>query len=184
MKSLSDDLLDALRAESEFPVAGHDVHAEQLAGIHHVLAIGPQRGGGALPGIAAVQQQRAGTLRAHLVHQGFQVGKAADLAVGLGGLGEVEISEGVRLERCRAGCRMLEQFLADQVYGKVGGFAHLKTLVDKMRAQRPGALLLDGGDTWQGSATSLWTNAQDMVDACIALGVNVMTLALGSDVWR
>jgi sulfur-oxidizing protein SoxB len=64
---------------------------------------------------------------------------------------------------------------AARVYGKVGGFAHLKTLVDKMRAQRPGALLLDGGDTWQGSATSLWTNAQDMVDACIKLGVDVMT---------
>ena len=64
---------------------------------------------------------------------------------------------------------------AAKVYGKVGGFAHLKTLVDKIRAQRPGALLLDGGDTWQGSATSLWTNAQDMVDAGIALGVNVMT---------
>ena len=64
---------------------------------------------------------------------------------------------------------------AAKVYGKVGGFAHLKTLVDKIRAQRPGALLLDGGDTWQGSATSLWTNAQDMVDACINLGVDVMT---------
>ena len=64
---------------------------------------------------------------------------------------------------------------AAKVYGKVGGFAHLKTLVDKIRAQRPGALLLDGGDTWQGSATSLWTDAQDMVDACIKLGVNVMT---------
>ena len=64
---------------------------------------------------------------------------------------------------------------ASRAYGKVGGFAHLKTLVDKMRASRPGALLLDGGDTWQGSATSLWTNAQDMVDACIQLGVNVMT---------
>jgi S-sulfosulfanyl-L-cysteine sulfohydrolase len=64
---------------------------------------------------------------------------------------------------------------AARTYGKVGGFAHLKTLVDKMRASRPGALLLDGGDTWQGSATSLWTNAQDMVDACIQLGVNIMT---------
>jgi len=64
---------------------------------------------------------------------------------------------------------------AAKVYGKVGGFAHLKTLVDKLRAQRPGALLLDGGDTWQGSATSLWTDAQDMVDAGIKLGVNVMT---------
>lgn len=64
---------------------------------------------------------------------------------------------------------------AARTYGKVGGFAHLKTLVDKVRATRPGSLLLDGGDTWQGSATALWTNAQDMVDACIALGVNVMT---------
>jgi sulfur-oxidizing protein SoxB len=64
---------------------------------------------------------------------------------------------------------------AAKVYGKVGGYAHLKTLVDKIRAQRPGALLLDGGDTWQGSGPSLWSNAQDMVDATIALGVNVAT---------
>lgn len=60
-------------------------------------------------------------------------------------------------------------------YGKVGGFAHLATLVKRIKASRPGALLLDGGDTWQGSATSLWTNAQDMVDACKLLGVDVMT---------
>ena len=60
-------------------------------------------------------------------------------------------------------------------YGRVGGFAHLATLVKRLRAERPGALLLDGGDTWQGSATSLWTNAQDMVDACKLLGVDVMT---------
>ncbi|QBK03589.1 thiosulfohydrolase SoxB [Hylemonella gracilis] len=60
-------------------------------------------------------------------------------------------------------------------YGRVGGFAHLATLVKRMKASRPGALLLDGGDTWQGSATSLWTNAQDMVDACKLLGVDVMT---------
>ncbi|MBE2262891.1 MAG: thiosulfohydrolase SoxB [Burkholderiaceae bacterium] len=60
-------------------------------------------------------------------------------------------------------------------YGKVGGFAHLSTLVKRMKASRPGALLLDGGDTWQGSGTSLWTNGQDMVDACKLLGVDIMT---------
>lgn len=60
-------------------------------------------------------------------------------------------------------------------YGKVGGFAHLTTLVKQLKAGRPGALLLDGGDSWQGSATSLWSNAQDMVDACKLLGVDVMT---------
>ncbi len=64
---------------------------------------------------------------------------------------------------------------AARTYGKVGGFAHLSTLVKKIRAQRPDALLLDGGDTWQGSATSLWTNAQDMVDAQLLLGVDIMT---------
>jgi len=60
-------------------------------------------------------------------------------------------------------------------YGRVGGFAHLSTLVKKMKSSRPGALLLDGGDTWQGSGTALWTKGQDMVDACLALGVDVMT---------
>lgn len=64
---------------------------------------------------------------------------------------------------------------AAHTYGKVGGFAHLSTLVKRMKASRPGALLLDGGDTWQGSATALWTRGQDMVDACLALGVDVMT---------
>ncbi|MEY4258566.1 MAG: thiosulfohydrolase SoxB [Pseudomonadota bacterium] len=64
---------------------------------------------------------------------------------------------------------------AAKTYGKVGGFAHLATLVKQIKASRPHALLLDGGDTWQGSATSLWTNGQDMVDACKMLGVNMMT---------
>jgi sulfur-oxidizing protein SoxB len=70
-------------------------------------------------------------------------------------------------------CLDFEQ--ASRRYGKVGGFAHLATLVKQLKASRPGALLLDGGDTWQGSATSLWTNAQDMVEVCKALGVDVMT---------
>ncbi len=64
---------------------------------------------------------------------------------------------------------------AARVYGAMGGFAHLSTLVKRLRSQRPGALLLDGGDSWQGSATSLWTRGQDMVDAAKLLGVDVMT---------
>jgi sulfur-oxidizing protein SoxB len=63
---------------------------------------------------------------------------------------------------------------AAKTYGKVGGFAHLATLVNLLRASRPHAMLLDGGDTWQGSATALWTNGQDMVDACKLLGVDAM----------
>jgi len=64
---------------------------------------------------------------------------------------------------------------AARQYGKVGGFAHLATLVKQLRSSRPGALLLDGGDTWQGSATALWTQGQDMVDAAKLLGVDIMT---------
>jgi S-sulfosulfanyl-L-cysteine sulfohydrolase len=74
---------------------------------------------------------------------------------------------------------------AARTYGKVGGFAHLATLVKQLKASRPGALLLDGGDTWQGSATALWTNGQDMVEAAKLLGVDIMTghweFTLGAD---
>jgi sulfur-oxidizing protein SoxB len=70
----------------------------------------------------------------------------------------------------------LDYVEAARTYGKVGGFAHLATLVKQIRASRPGALLLDGGDTWQGSGQALWTNGQDMMDACLELGVDVMTM--------
>jgi sulfur-oxidizing protein SoxB len=60
-------------------------------------------------------------------------------------------------------------------YGKVGGYAHLATLVRRLRASRPHALFLDGGDTWQGSATSLWTEGADMIGAQKLLGVDIMT---------
>jgi len=60
-------------------------------------------------------------------------------------------------------------------YGKVGGFAHLATLVKRLRASRPHALLLDGGDSWQGSATALWTKGADMIGAQQRLGIDYMT---------
>jgi sulfur-oxidizing protein SoxB len=62
-------------------------------------------------------------------------------------------------------------------YGKVGGFAHLSTLIRQLRGEYPDghSLLLDGGDTWQGSGTAFWTRGKDMVGACNLLGVDVMT---------
>ena len=60
-------------------------------------------------------------------------------------------------------------------YGKLGGYAHLATLVKRLRASRPHALLLDGGDSWQGSATALWTRGADMMGAQQWLGVDYMT---------
>ncbi|WP_455217171.1 thiosulfohydrolase SoxB [Kaarinaea lacus] len=66
---------------------------------------------------------------------------------------------------------------AAKTYGKVGGFAHLRTLVKRLRADHGAdrTLLLDGGDTWQGSGTAYWTRGKDMVGACNLLGVDVMT---------
>lgn len=61
-------------------------------------------------------------------------------------------------------------------YGRMGGYAHIATLVKRVRDARPGkTLLLDGGDTLQGSATALWTRGLDMVRAMNQLGVEVFT---------
>ena len=63
-------------------------------------------------------------------------------------------------------------------YGKVGGYSHLATLVKQLRqgyGETNRSLLLDGGDTWQGSATAYWTRGKDMVGASNLLGVDVMT---------
>ena len=64
-----------------------------------------------------------------------------------------------------------------QKYGKVGGFAHLATLIKELRESygHEKTLLLDSGDTWQGSGTAYWTRGQDMVGATNQLGVDVMT---------
>ena len=64
---------------------------------------------------------------------------------------------------------------AAQRFGKTGGYAHLATLVKRLRASRPHSLLLDGGDSWQGSATALWTQGADMIGAQQRLGVQYMT---------
>jgi len=62
-------------------------------------------------------------------------------------------------------------------YGRTGGFAHIKTLLDRLREQaggRENTLTLDGGDLWQGSGTALWTRGVDMVEASNILGLDVM----------
>jgi len=66
---------------------------------------------------------------------------------------------------------------AAQTFGKVGGFSHLATLIKKMRAEyaQGKSLLIDGGDTWQGSGTAYWTRGRDMVAASNLLGVDLMT---------
>ena len=56
-----------------------------------------------------------------------------------------------------------------QAYGKVGGLDRVATVLNAIRADRPDALLLDGGDTWHGSMTCLKSEGQDMVNVMNAL---------------
>src|SRR3954466_10010375 len=62
-------------------------------------------------------------------------------------------------------------------FGKLGGFAHLKTLIDRLRSEAGNgrSLLLDGGDLWQGSGLSNTMNGADMVEAANLLGIEAMT---------
>ncbi len=62
-------------------------------------------------------------------------------------------------------------------YGRLGGFAHLKTLIDRLRAEAGAgqSLLLDGGDLWQGSGLANIMHGEDMVDAANLLGIEAMT---------
>lgn len=64
-----------------------------------------------------------------------------------------------------------------EIYGKMGGIAHLATLINQLREQAgiDNSLLLDGGDSWQGSATALWTLGTDMLQVANLLKVDVMT---------
>ena len=72
-----------------------------------------------------------------------------------------------------------------QGYGKMGGLDRVATVIKAMRADRPDAILLDGGDTWHGSMTCYETQGQDMVNVMNLLKPDAMTFhwefTLGSD---
>jgi len=90
-------------------------------------------------------------------------------------LKEIGVKEGTALAHAFSYLNFQD---ASEQFGKVGGFAHVKTLLDKLREAAGGkdnTITMDGGDLWHGSGTALWTRGQDMVEASNILGVDIMT---------
>ena len=91
------------------------------------------------------------------------------------------LPQSISASRPNRGCAHAFTFLdfaeAAHRYGRLGGFAHLKTLIDRLRAEAGAghSLLLDGGDLWQGSGLANAMHGEDMVDAANLLGIEAMT---------
>ena len=121
---LLDHLLDTRGAIGELPVRSHHIDAQRETGVDHVLPAGPQRRGRALPGVAAIQQERTRTLGTKLLHQRGEMREAADLAVDPRCLHVVQASEGMRLRCARRDAEVRQQRLAHQVRRTARGGPH------------------------------------------------------------
>ena len=108
-------LQHALGPVGKFPVGGHVLHAQAPLRADHVRALGPERGGRAVPAVAAVEDERVRPRGAQPLHQRRDMRVAAHPAVAARGGFEIEVRERVRL---RAGGRdavMGEEPLADEM---------------------------------------------------------------------
>ena len=106
-----------LFAIGEFPMAGHGLDAEQVCGIDHVSALQRVGEAGALPEVAAVEQQRppGSDVAAQPVHQRLQMRKAAELAESSGSLFKFDTGEGIGVGAVGADTEAIEEGLADQM---------------------------------------------------------------------
>ena len=108
---------DFLRPVGKLPVPGHDVDAKQVAGLDHIAPARPVGGTRALPGVAAVEQQRAalGILGTQFLDQRRQVSETADLAEHARRLLEIQVGVGMLLDAAASNTEVLQQLVADQV---------------------------------------------------------------------
>ena len=114
-KVFFNDFLDTFHAQGEFPVTGHHVHTQQFAGVDHVLAVGPQAGARALPGVTTVEQQSARAAGLHALDQSGQVGKTTHFAVALGSFLIVQKSQRVGFSCTRTDLGHLQQMFTHQM---------------------------------------------------------------------
>ena len=94
---------------------GHHVDAEELRGLDHVLPLRPQSRRGALPSIAAVEDQRAGAVGLQSLDERRELGEASELAVQPRGVSEVEAGERVCVAGSRLDPETPQQRFADQM---------------------------------------------------------------------
>ncbi len=96
-------------------MARHHVHTQSQASVDHVLPFGPQGGGRALPGVAPIEQERAGTRSLKALDQRGQVRKTAHPSVAPGRLLEIQMGERVGEFRACPHVGKLEQVVAHQM---------------------------------------------------------------------
>lgn len=106
-----------LLAIGELPMPGHRFDAEQIGDLDHVATLHDVGKPGALPEIAAVEQQRTllADLVAQAIDQRLQMGKAAELAEAARGLVELETGEGIGIGAVGADAEPVEEGAADQM---------------------------------------------------------------------
>ena len=149
------DLLHTILAEGAFPMQRHEVDAEQLLGLHHVLPLRPQGRTRALPRVAAVEQQRAGPRGAKSLDQCRDMSEAAGLAVDRGIALEIEVSEGVRKPCIWRNPELFEKCLADNVRGAPCHAADAKIDVGLAEIDRP-QLRVTVGDVQKRNVAEGW----------------------------
>ena len=112
-RQLLDRLQHAPRAVGEFPVRRHVIDAEEALRADHVGALSPQRGGGALPAVAAIEEQRVRSRGAQALDQRSDMRVPPQAAVATGGGCKIQRGESVRL-----GCAGRDAVVAEE------GFPH------------------------------------------------------------
>ena len=95
MQRILDNLMHAVRAQREFPMRGHGIHAKRVEKIHHILAIGAQSGQRPLPCIAPIQDNGIGPFGANGVDHSRNTIKPTHAAITLGKGCEITIGQSI-----------------------------------------------------------------------------------------
>ena len=112
-----DDLTHAINAVGKFPMAGHDVDAKQLTGIHHILTVCPQRRRRALPGIATIHKQTVRSGRTQAFYKRCEMRESAHFAVLTRCSLKIQERKGVRIRRAGRNAEVFQKVITNDMRG-------------------------------------------------------------------